>query len=221
MPRNGWLASVEIAGWLPAECPAGFRRITQLTLASGPAEPLHAVTKQYVATQSASALPKVGGILTGALTLAGDPAQPLQPATKRYVDNQTANLLPKSGGTLSGAVTLAGDPAQPLHAATKQYVDAQLLRAGDAMTGTLTLAADPAQPLHAATKSYVDTAVNANGVINVKSTPYGAKLDGSTDDTAAFKAAYQAASANSVIYVPSGVAKYRALPPGASRSPSG
>ncbi len=74
------------------------------------------------------------------------------------------------------------------------------------MTGALTLVADPVQPLHAATKGYVDGSVAANGVLNVRSAPFGAKLDGRTDDTAAFKAAYQAAAANSVIYVPAGVA---------------
>ena len=74
------------------------------------------------------------------------------------------------------------------------------------MTGALNLVADPVQPLNAATKGYVDGSVAANGVLNVRSAPFGAKLDGRTDDTAAFKAAYQAAAANSVIYVPAGVA---------------
>ena len=43
------------------------------------------------------------------------------------------------------------------------------------------------------------------GVINVRSAPYNAQLNGVTDDTAAFKAAYQAAAPGSVIYVPNGV----------------
>jgi hypothetical protein len=42
-------------------------------------------------------------------------------------------------------------------------------------------------------------------VINVRSAPYNALLNGFTDDTAAFRAAYQAAPAGSVIYVPNGV----------------
>jgi hypothetical protein len=41
-------------------------------------------------------------------------------------------------------------------------------------------------------------------VINVALSPYGAALNGVTDDTAAFKAAYNAAPAGSVIYVPFG-----------------
>ena len=43
-----------------------------------------------------------------------------------------------------------------------------------------------------------------HGVINVMLPPYGAKIDGVTDDTAAFKAAYLAAPAGSAIYVPNG-----------------
>jgi hypothetical protein len=42
------------------------------------------------------------------------------------------------------------------------------------------------------------------GVINVRSAPYNALLNGTADDTAAFKAAYQAAAPGSVIYVPNG-----------------
>jgi hypothetical protein len=42
-------------------------------------------------------------------------------------------------------------------------------------------------------------------VINVKSPPYNAQINGTTDDTLAFSAAYQAAPAGSVIYVPYGV----------------
>jgi hypothetical protein len=74
------------------------------------------------------------------------------------------------------------------------------------LTGSLTLANAPTTPLNAATKQYVDSASgNITGVINVKSPPYNAQLNGTTDDTAAFKAAYQAAPAGSVIYVPNGV----------------
>jgi len=31
LPRNGWLASAGITGWLASECPAGIRRNTHLT----------------------------------------------------------------------------------------------------------------------------------------------------------------------------------------------
>ena len=87
---------------------------------------------------------------------------------------------------------------------------------GELMTGPLALSADPTQPLQAATKSYVDASLAKNGVLNVKNPPFSAKLDGASDDTAAFKAAYQAAPTNSVIYVPAGVANIQNPNPGES-----
>jgi hypothetical protein len=95
-----------------------------------------------------------------------------------------------------------------LSAATKQYVDAQVATAlpivGGTLGGLLTLAAAPVSPLHAATKAYVDQNPGQERVINVAMAPFGAKIDGITDDTLAFKAAYQAAPAGSAIYVPNG-----------------
>ncbi len=180
-----------------------------LTLATDPVGPLQASTKQYVDTQIATALPKSGGTLTGALQLATDPSAPGQAATKHYVDAQISGTLPLSGGTLTGALALAGTPSAGAQAANKQYVDAQVATAvplsGGTMTGTLTLVADPTAALGAATKHYVDTTAVGTGVINIKAAPYNAKLDGVTDDTAAFKAAYLAAPAGSTIYVPFGV----------------
>ncbi|MFO1026189.1 MAG: hypothetical protein U1E70_13465 [Acetobacteraceae bacterium] len=55
-------------------------------------------------------------------------------------------------------------------------------------------------------KQYVDANPGPSGVINVALPPYSAALNGVTDDTAAFKAAYQAAPAGGAIYVPYGVA---------------
>jgi hypothetical protein len=181
-----------------------------LMLAADPTAPLQAATKDYVDSQVASTLPKSGGTLTGVLTLAADPALSLQAATKHYVDAQTTTLLPIGGGTLTGALALPSNPSAPLQAATKQYVDAQVASAmpvsGGTLTGALTLATDPALPLQAATKRYVDsTGGGATGEINVRSYPYNAQINGVADDTAAFKAAYQAAPAGSVIYVPNGV----------------
>jgi hypothetical protein len=181
-----------------------------LVLAADPTTALQAATKGYVDTQVAGALPKSGGTLTGALTLAADPTLSMQAATRHYVDTQVATSLPLSGGTLSGPLTLPINPISGLQAAPKQYVDAQfasaLPLAGGTLNGPLTLAGDPTSSLQAATKRYVDTASGAaTGVINVRSAPYNARLDGVTDDTAAFKAAYQAAIAGSVIYVPNGI----------------
>jgi hypothetical protein len=76
--------------------------------------------------------------------------------------------------------------------------------AGGSLTGILSLAAAPTSPLNAATKQYVDANPAATGVINVTYPPYSAKLDGITDDTAAFKAAYLAAPSGAAVYVPFG-----------------
>ena len=144
-------------------------------------------------------MPRAGGSLTGTLTLSADPTSPGQAATKHYVDTQVATALPLTGGSLTGLLSLAAAPTAALHGATKQYVDGQIVTAlpysGGTLTGALTLAGAPTAPLQAATKSYVDANPNAEGVINVMMPPYGAKINGVTDDTAAFKAAYQAAAA--------------------------
>ena len=80
--------------------------------------------------QVATALPKTGGTLSGALALTADPTTSLQAATKQYVDGQVATAVPKIGGTLTGALLLAADPASSLQAATKQYVDTRVSRSG-------------------------------------------------------------------------------------------
>jgi hypothetical protein len=181
-----------------------------LILAANPISSLQAATKGYIDTQVATALPLAGGNLTGALSLAADPTSSSQAATKHYVDTQLTAVLPLSGGTLSGPLTLSSNPTSALQAAPKQYVDGQVTTAlplgGGTLTGALTLAGPPANPLNAATKQYVDSSPgNLTGVINVKSPPYNAQLNGVTDDTAAFIAAYQAAPSGSAIYVPNGV----------------
>jgi hypothetical protein len=179
-----------------------------LILASDPVAAAQAATKNYVDVQVLSSLPLTGGNLSGPLALLTDPVSPGQAATKRYVDGQVGSALPIAGGSLTGLLSLSAPPTVAQHAATKLYVDSQfglaLSPAGGTLTGNLTLAVIPTLPLHAATKSYVDANPNSQGVINVTMPPYGAKMNGVTDDTAAFKAAYQAAIAGSVIYVPSG-----------------
>jgi len=181
-----------------------------LILAADPTTTLGAATKGYVDTQVATTLPKAGGTLSGALTLSGDPVSLGHAATKRYVDNQVATALPLAGGTLTGALTLAGNPAAAQHATNKQYVDGQVATllplAGGTLSGALMLAGSPTAPNHAATKQYVDANPGRDGVINVKLPPYNAQLNGVADDTAAFKAAYQAAAPGGTIYVPNGVA---------------
>lgn len=185
---------------------AGGTLAGPLTLASDPTTALQASSKQYVDAR----LLRAGDTLTGSLVLSADPTVPLQAATKRYVDNQVGLTLPLAGGAITGPLTLSGSPTVALQAATKQYVDGQfattLPLAGGILTGALTLASAPTSLLSAATKQYVDTATSSTGVINVKAAPYNAQLNGTADDTAAFKAAYQAAPAGSVIYVPFGIA---------------
>jgi hypothetical protein len=179
-----------------------------LALAFDPVTPTHAATKNYVDTQVLIALPRTGGSLSGALTLSADPTTATQAATKRYVDGQVATALPILGGSLTGLLSLTGAPTVAQHATTKQYVDGQVATAlptqGGTLAGSLTLAGIPTAPLHAATKSYVDANPDARGVVNIRLPPYNAKIDGVTDDTAAFKLAYQNAAPGATIYVPSG-----------------
>ena len=130
--------------------------------------------------------------------------QELRRCTGRHITADQRRYADRS------AVSLPSNPASALQAAPKQYVDSQVASAlplaGGTLTGALTLPGDPTTALQAATKRYVDSAGGAaTGVINVRSAPYNAQLNGVTDDTAAFKAAYQAAAPGSAIYVPNGV----------------
>lgn len=179
-----------------------------LVLASDPVLEAQAATKNYVDAQLRGALMLSGGSLVGALTLSADPTIAGEAATKHYVDSQLATALPLDGGSLTGLLSLSGAPSVAAHAATKQYVDGQISSAlpvaGGTLTGALFLSAPPVGPLQAATKSYVDANPDSRRVINVALPPYGAKLDGVTDDTAAFAAAYAAADTGTTIFVPSG-----------------
>ena len=179
-----------------------------LILASDPLISTQAATKNYVDTQNLTVLPLAGGSLTGALTLNADPVSATQAATKQYVDAHVATALPVGGGALTGPLSLAAAPTSAQQATTKQYVDGlfatALSSSGGTLSGTLTLAGVPTAALQAATKSYVDANPNSALVINVMLPPYNAKIDGVTDDTAAFKLAYQNAAAGATIYIPSG-----------------
>jgi hypothetical protein len=180
-----------------------------LALAADPIVPLQAATKNYVDNQVSSALPRTGGSLLGSVQLAADPVSALQPATKHYVDVQVATAVPTTGGTISGSLSMAAAPVTPASVANKQYVDAQvsltLPTSGGTIYGPLTLATNPTANLHASTKQYVDSAIKSYDIVNLILPPYNAKVNGTADDTAAFSAAYQAASVNSAIHVPNGV----------------
>jgi hypothetical protein len=188
---------------------AGDTLTGALIMAADPTMAMQAATKNYVDTQSSAGLARAGGTLTGFLTLNADPTASSHASTKHYVDGSLGTVLPLSGGSLSGALYLPAPPTVATQAATKQYVDGQsatmLPMSGGSLTGYLSLLSAPTSPLHAATKQYVDSNPGANGVINITLPPYNAKINGTTDDTAAFTAAYQAAPAGSAIYVPNGV----------------
>jgi hypothetical protein len=178
-----------------------------LALSADPTAPYQAATKSYVDGAAATALSRAGGTLTGALALNADPISALQAATKRYVDAQVSASVPLSGGTLTGPLVATAAPTLPAQLANKQYIDTQLASVvpitGGTMIGSLTLAGNPAADLEATTKQYVDATANALG-INVKLQPYGAQINGITDDTASFAAAYRAAPSGALIHVPGG-----------------
>ncbi len=187
-----------------------------LTLSGTPVNPYHAAPKTYVDTQILTVVPRAGGTMTGPLILNGAPTSTSQAATKSYVDTGLAAALPITGGTVTGPITLTVAPAIPTNVTNKQYVDTQisgvLPLSGGSLSGLLTLASAPSAPLHAATKQYVDANPGADGVINIKLAPCNATLNGVTDDTAAFIAAYQLAHAGGTIYVPNGTTVIQASP---------
>ena len=187
---------------------SGDTVLGNLTLVADPTATLHAATKAYVDSQIQTTLPKSGGTLSGPLLLSGNPTASSQAATKAYVDTGLATTLPVTGGTVTGPISLTASPASFAHATNKQYVDTQtsllLPISGGSLTGPVSLSTSPILPLHAATKQYVDANPGRDGVINVKLAPISAKLDGRSDDTAAFAAAYQLAPAGGTIYVPNG-----------------
>jgi hypothetical protein len=180
-----------------------------LTLSTEPTLGSHATTKAYVDTATGLGLPKSGGTLSGPLTLASDPSVAAHAATKRYVDQQITLALPISGGTITGALSVATAPTAATHVANKSYVDTTvnntITKSGGTVEGYLTLSQPPISDQHAVSKQYVDANPGRDRVINVTLPPYNAKLDGVTDDTTAFKLAYQACPEGGAIYVPRGI----------------
>lgn len=135
-----------------------------------------------------------------------DANKPVSTATQTALDAKvpttrtiTAGTGLTGGGDLSADRTLAanfGATAGTIAQGNDSRITGALQKSGGTMTGALTLAADPANPLESATKQYVDAhAATANPwQFNVKSAPYNAAGDGTTNDTAAIQAAIDAAA---------------------------
>ena len=112
-----------------------------LVLDADPADPLGAVTKQYVDAITDPVGPalgtkvaRAGDTMTGPLQLSGDPTALLEASTKRYVDaaasaagSALGTKVARAGDTMTGPLQLSGDPTAPLQAATMQYVDQRML----------------------------------------------------------------------------------------------
>ncbi len=192
---------------------AGDTLTGYLTLSADPSNSFHAATKGYVDNQVITALPRSGGTMSGAIVLAGNPTQSAHAVTKYYVDAGLSTVLPIAGGTLIGPVSQLTSPSIPAHLTNKQFVDSQvsglLPLTGGSLAGALLLNASPTAPMHAVTRQYVDANPGPSGVVNVRLPPCGAKIDGITDDTSSFIAAYQLAPAGGTIYVPNGITVLR------------
>jgi len=127
--------------------------------------------------------------------------------------------LPLAGGTLTGPVYLAGDPTDTLQAATKGYVDAHsgsgggpgfLPLSGGTMLGPLNYTATGGTTSRSAQD-------RAHDWINV--TDFGAVLNGTTNDTAAWAAARAAATDYGTITVPRGRQFVNTAPTGGPATP--
>jgi hypothetical protein len=216
------------AGTAAALPKAGGTMTGALILAGDPAASTQAATKHYVDGQVVTALPLSGGIMTGPLTLSANPATSLQAAPKQYVDAQvgsvfsalpTSPIIGAAGGQFTsvaipagGGLTLVGGnlslapsgidftsgSVTPSDTGTSTTlgaaIGARLSSTGNASASTVIAAGAPTARTLAA--RFAD-------VCNAKD--YGAKGDGTTDDTAAIQRWLAAVAAGGGTgFVPSG-----------------
>lgn len=125
-------------------------------------------------------------------------AQAVQAVSKTYVDQAVAQAvssqLTVSGGNLTGPLYLSGDPTQPLQAADKHYVDASFsaATASAALSNILPGASsDGSNGLSLIGNLAAAQTISQNSpAADIRA--YGAKIDGSTDVSAAINSAINA-----------------------------
>ena len=155
--------------------------------------PREKLTSQRLNDQFAKAIYRGGDQMGGPLYGARDPIDPLEFATKNYVDSGAlgSGYLPVAGGVVLGDLQINGN----FTVVGQSQIPDYLRIAGGTMTGPLNYTATGSTTSRSAQD-------RAGQFLNVKD--FGALIDGTTADGAAFNAALNAATDDTTIYVPHG-----------------